>query len=396
MIGRFAAAALLALAASPARAQESVFNLPAFGVPASGESIRARGLGGAGLGLEGEPFTLEVPAQLTRFVRTGLHLSAVGQRTDVEDRARSAKIEDVAFPMGQLVFPAWRGTALSLGFHQFVDFDAAVATATVFEDDTLPVSLRSEGGISIVAPGAAWAVDDRTSVGASLDMYLGSRLLVRRIDTGVIGGGALGTIDSVARDFRAVGMTLSVERVLGDARVAAAWRLRPSIDSEITQAPGGGLVGRTTEYDLPSELVLGGSKPLSRRLLAAAVLRWSDWGGLDDPAGSEYGSAVEIGGGIEFAPGAEELWVFGPEAHVRAGLRWRRLPLRIDGDPVDEWVASAGYGRAFWANWSRVDVVFEIGRRGDLDAVGITERFVRLGVGLSAFEQWRRGGPTRP
>lgn len=396
MIGRLATVSLVVLAVSPARAQESVFNLPAFGVPASGESIRARGLGGAGLGLDGEPFSVEVPAQLTRFTRTGFHLSAVGQRTDVEDRTQSGKIEDVAFPMGQLVFPAWRGTALSLAFHQFVDFDAAVTTTTVLEDDTLPVSLRSEGGISLIAPGAAWAVDDRTSVGASLDIYLGSRRLVRQIDTGEISSGALGTVDSVARDFRAVGVTVSLERAFGDAHVAAAWRLRPSIESEITQAAGSGVVGRTTEYDLPSEIVLGGSTRLSRRLLAGAVLRWSDWGGLEDPAGSQFGSAVEIGGGVELAPGDKQLWILGPDAPLRAGLRWRRLPLRVDGHPVDEWVASAGYGRAFWARWSRVDVVFEIGRRGDIDAVGVTESFMRFGVGLSAFEQWRRNRPGGP
>jgi hypothetical protein len=393
---RCALMAVFAFAASSAYAQESVFNLPAFGVPTSGESMRARALGGAGLGLEGDPFSLEAPAQLRRFVRTGFHLSAVGQRSDVEDRARSGKIEDVAFPMGQLVIPAWKGTAISVGFYQFVDFDAAVATTTVFEGDTLPISLRSEGGVSIVAPGGSLAIDDRTSVGASLDIYLGSRRLVREIDTAGIGGGALGTVDSVGRDFRALGVTLGAERDFGGTLLAAAWRWRPAIDSEITQAPGAGLVGTTTEYDLPSEFVVGGSRRLSQRLSASAVVRWSDWAGLDDPAGSEYGPAFETGGGVELTPGRRELWIFGPEAPLRAGFRWRRLPLRIDGEAVDEWVASAGYGRAFAGAWSRVDVVFEVGRRGDLDAIGVTERFLRLGIGLSAFEQWRRDAPSGP
>ena len=38
-----------------ARAQESVFNLPAFAVPEEGATIRTRALGGAGSGVGGSP-----------------------------------------------------------------------------------------------------------------------------------------------------------------------------------------------------------------------------------------------------------------------------------------------------------------------------------------------------
>ena len=397
MIGRVTLIAVAALvSAASLRAQESVFNLPAFGVPGTGASIRARGMGGAGLGLEVDPFSLEAPAQLTRFQQAAFHLSVIGQRTDVEDADRSSEIEDMAFPMGQLVVPAWKGTALGLGYYQFVDFDAAIESTILFEGDTLPASLRSEGGISVLAPAAGWAIDDRTAVGLSLDLYLGSRLLIRELDTADVTPGAIGTVDSVSRDYRAAGFTLSAERRLGRGRVAAIWRWRPSVDSRITVAPGGGLVGRSTEFDLPSELTIGGSSRLSRRMIGSAVLRWSDWGGVEDPAGGEFGSSVEVGGGIELEPASRALWLFGPDTPLRAGLRWRRLPLRVEGEPVDEWTASLGYGRSFLAGLGRIDLVLEAGRRGDVDTVGIRESFLRLGVGLSAFEQWRRDAPPGP
>jgi len=385
---------LLALAA-PLAAQESVFNLPTLGVPATGESIRSRALGGGGLGLDGEPFSLEAPAQLARFGRAGFHLSAVGQKVTVENEDGSGELEDVAFPMGQVVFPAWRRTALAIGFYQFVDFDAAVRTEVLFEGDTLPAALTSEGGISVLAPAVGWAPDRSTAVGASVDVYLGSRRLVRELGTEELTPGAVVTSDSLTRDFRAVGFTVSAERQFADARLAAAWHWRPTVDSEITDAPAG-LEGSSTEFDLPSELILGGATRVSRRIVASAALRWSDWGSFEDPAGSEYGSSIELGGGIEIAPGSRWMRVFDPESPLRLGLRWRRLPLRVQGQPVTEWVASAGYGRGFLASWSRVDVVVETGRRGDLGTHGLTERFVRLGIGVSAFEQWRRNAPNRP
>jgi hypothetical protein len=384
------------LGAAPLAAQESVFNLPTLGVPSVGESIRSRALGGAALGLDAEPFSLEAPAQLARFRWTGFHLSAVGQRLTVENEGGSGKLEDVSFPMGQVVFPAWGRSALAVGFYQFVDFDATVESEIEFEGDTIPVSLASDGGISVLAPAVAWMPDERTGVGASVDLYLGSRRLVRVLETDDLSPGAVVTSDSLSRDFRAVGVTVSAERGFGDGtRIAAAYRWRPTVDSEITASPAG-LEGSAIELDLPSEWTVGGATRVSRRLVVSAATRWSDWSSLDDPAGSDYGSSLEVGAGLEISPGGRWMWIFNPDSPLRFGFRWRKLPLRVAGESVDEWVASAGYGRSFLGARSRVDLVFETGRRGDLDTHGLTERFLRIGLGLSAFEQWRGGAPGRP
>jgi hypothetical protein len=385
----------LVLAAAPLAAQESVFNLPLLGVPSIGESIRGRGLGGASLGIEAEPFSLEAPAQLARFRWTGFHLSALGQRLTVENEAGSGELEDVSFPMGQVVFPAWGRSALAVGYYQFVDFDASVEGETEFEDDTLAVSLSSEGGISVLAPAVAWMPDDRTAIGASVDVYLGSRRLVRVLATEDLSPGAVVSSDSLSRDFQAVGVAVSAERGFGEGtRIGAAWRWRPTLDSEIT-APEG-LEGAAIELDLPSEWTVGGATRVSRRAVVSAAGRWSDWGSIEDPAGSEYGASLELGAGLEISSGGQWMWIFEPESPLRLGFRWRKLPLRVEDESVDEWVASAGYGRSFLGARGRVDLVFEAGRRGDLDTHGLTERFLRIGVGLSAFEQWRGGSPGRP
>jgi hypothetical protein len=394
--GLLAAFVVLA-AALPVAAQESVFNLPVLGVPSSGESMRARALGGAGIGLPADPFSLEAPAQLARFGRSAFQLSAMGQRLDVEDADGSGTLDDVSFPMGQAVFPAWDGTALALGFYQFVDFEAAVQSELLFEGDTVPASLTSEGGITVIAPAVAWAVGPRTALGGSLDVYLGSRRLVRRLEIGDVTTGGVVVADSLSRDFRAVGFTVSAEQVLGDrTRLGAAWRWRPTVDSEITDAPGVGLEGATSEFDLASEVTVGGSIQLSRRVLGAAVVRWSDWGDFASEAGGTFGSSWEVGGGLEITPTGRRLLLFHAEAPLRVGARWRQLPLQVAGEPVREWSLSLGYGRRFVAAWSRADLVVEMGRRGDRDTHGLTERFLRLGLGFSAFEQWRRDAPNRP
>ena len=387
---------MLALA-TPARAQESIFNLPGFGLPVTAETMRGRALGGAGLGLPGEAFSLDNPAQLARFSRAGLYLSLLGQRTRVEDARTEGNITDVVFPTAQIVLPAWGASSVGLDFTQYLDFDAALETSTVFEGDTVPLALQSEGGIAILSPSLAYGVNGRTAVGVSLDVYLGSRELLRTADFSGLEGGAVTTTDSLARDFRALGLTVGAERHVGPVRIAASWHLRPTIESEVTAASGPDREGTAVEFDLPSELTLGVTAQIGADLVAAAALRRAAWGAADLPglSAGTLEDAIEIGGGMEYAPQDGLARVLGPETPLRLGYRWRRLPLVVEGEAVTEWTASAGIGRGFGGR-SRLDLVLETGRRGSVDSHGLSERFLRFGVGLSTFEQWRRDSPAAP
>lgn len=389
---RTVALALVGVAlAAPVRAQESVFNLPAFGLPASGETMRARGQGGAGIGLPGDAFSLENPAMLARFESAGFYLTLLGQQTHVEDPLEEGDFDDVAFPMGQAVVPAFDGV-IGVGFHEFVDFDGALESTVAFEEDTLPVTLDSNGGLFVLAPAVGWPVGRRTAIGASLDVYLGSREVVRSVAVENLAGTTITTSDSLDRDFSGVGLTLGIEQGIGrDARVGISYRLRPHAASEITDSTGDALVGRETDFDLPDELLVGATARVTGALRASFVFRSSGWGGFDGGSLEEgdLEDVVEIGGGIEFEPADPVAVLFGPGAPLRAGLRWRRLPIRVEDTEVGEWALTFGYSRGFGPR-SLIDVVLEYGRRGSLDDNGLTERHWRLGVGIGLFEQWRR------
>ncbi len=380
-----------------ARAQESVFNLPAFAVPEEGSTIRTRALGGAGSGVGGDVFTLANPAPIARFRRAGLYLSLIGQNVTVDGEDATGDFTDVMFPMAQIVIPGWEGSVFAVGYYQFVDFDTDLEATVEFEGDSLPVELESTGGVSVLSPAAAYSFGAATQVGVSADFYLGSREIVRVVDLADLSPGALAASDSLTRDFGGVGFTIGIERAIGPrVRLSAAYRHRPTIESEVTRAPDDALEGVRSEFDLPSEIILGAAWQPSQGLVATAGYRRSSWSSFD-PEGVEnvgFGDAVEVGGGIEYSSAVERAMVLGPQAPLRLGYRWRRLPLEIDGEPVSEWVASLGYGRTLGATGrSGVDVVVEYGQRGSLDDHGLEESFVRLGVGFRTFEQWRRDRP---
>lgn len=394
-----AIAATAALVATPATAQESVFNLPGFGLPGTGESMRGRALGGAALGLGGETFSLENPAVAAGFGRAGAHLSFLGHRATIEDRTSEGDVEDVAFPMGQVVVPAWGRSAVTIGFYQFLDFDAVIDGRTVFEGDTVGVTFEAEGGISVLSPGIGWSLDEKTALGATIDVYLGSREVIRGIDLSDVVDGAVATSDTLARDFSAVGFTIGAERRIGDrAQVSAAYKFRPTVESDVIRGLGleeGDEGILPVDIELPGELVIGGAARLSSRLLATAVYRYAGWSGATGTIGTEaeVDDAIEVGGGLELRPESSILGLFGPTAPLRVGARWRRLPLVLEGTQVTEWSLTGGYGRSFGPDRrGRVDLSVEFGRRGDLDEHGLAEEFVRFGVGVSAFDPWQRGG----
>ena len=186
------AIALGLLAPMAAIAQESVFNLPAFAVPEEGTSVRMRALGGAGSGLPGDVFSLANPAPLGRFRRAGLTVSLLAQETSVEGDDGSGDFSDVMFPLAQVVVPAWHNSVIALGYYQFVDFDTDLEATVEFQGESLPVQLESTGGVPVLAPAIAYALDPSTQLGASLDVYLGSREIVRVVDVGNVRTGAAG------------------------------------------------------------------------------------------------------------------------------------------------------------------------------------------------------------
>jgi long-subunit fatty acid transport protein len=380
-----------------AGAQESVFNLPAFAVPEEGSTIRSRALGGAGSGVSGDVFSLANPAPIARFRRAGLYLSVIGQDVTVDGESATGDFTDVMFPMAQIVIPAWEGSVFGVGYYQFVDFDTDLEATVEFEGDSLPVELESTGGVSVLSPAAAYSFGAGTQVGVSADFYLGSREIVRVVDLEDLSPGALATSDSLSRDFGGIGFTVGMEHAIGPrVRLSAAYRHRPTIESEITRAADDALEGVRSEFDLPGEVILGAAWQPWPELIATAGYRRSSWSSFD-PEGVEnigFGNAIEVGGGVEYSSAVERAMVLGPQAPLRLGYRWRRLPLEIEGVSVTEWVASVGYGRSLGgAGRSGVDVVLEYGQRGSLDDHGLEESFLRLGVGFRTFEQWRRDRP---
>lgn len=401
--GLLAAVLALALGAGPLGGQESVFGQLGFGLPEDGLSVRSRGMGGTAAALPRIHFTFRNAASLAVFDRTGMSIGGLFQSRSARDPAAESTLTSSELPFFQLVFPLGGATVLGGGYYRYLDFDGFVDTGTRFRGDSLPVRLTTDGGLSVLSPQLATQLTRYARVGGGVDFYTGSRERLREIE---FPAGGVSTRDSVRHAFRGVGFSvgahlLPLERLV----LGAAYRSGATLEGELQAGagagdpdePGGedgnGGEAAQLEVELPATFYAAASYRLGRRLTLAAEFdlgRWSEFevDGRRDPA---YRDARGLAAGVEYAfPGAV---LFLPEGTVlRAGGRTRTLPRRFGGEEVRERALTLGLGQVVGIGASILDLSLEAGRRGSLDDNGLREDFLRLGVSLSAFEEWPQRG----
>nr|MBA2564572.1 hypothetical protein [Gemmatimonadota bacterium] len=154
---------------------------------------------------------------------------------------------------------------------------------------------------------------------------------------------------------------------------------------------------RDVSVDLPETFHGGASYRFDTRLTVGVEVELARWGDfeVDGRSVAGYDDASGGGGGVEYSF-PKRLGPLPEGTVLRAGARTRTLPQRFGGERVRESALTVGFGQIVGIGASNLDVSFEAGKRGSLGDNGIEEPFVRLGIGLSAFEQWVAIAPDQP
>jgi hypothetical protein len=398
-------------------AQESIFGVLGFGLPDDGLSVRSRGMGNASAAVPGIHFTFRNPAALAGFDRTGISVASLLQSRRAEDATGESTQNSAEVPFIQLAFPLGSGLVLGGGYYRYLDFDGFIDTATLFRGDSLPVRLTTDGGISVLSPQLAGWLSRALRIGAGADFYTGSRK--QRRDVEFDPDVAVSTSDSVEYGFTGLGFSAGVHvSPVNGLLLGAGYRSKVTLEGDLETAPGfdpdsdsdadgdqdpdGGtdpvetdtLFVEQIDVELPETIYAGASYRLNPRLLLAGELEIARWENFEidgEPFG-EGEDVVGFGGGVEYTF-PRRLLILAQGTVLRAGARTRTLPQRFGGEPVRERAVSLGVGQVIGIGASNLDLSLEAGGRGSLDKNGIEEPFFRLGISLSAFEQWSSPTP---
>jgi hypothetical protein len=377
------ASAATALSVGQLTAQ-SLFAGRGLGFVGEALDARARSLGGAGLGLPEPGLSLINPAEVGQIPVSALHVTVQPNRYTAEFGAEESSAGTVRFPLIHAVLPFRRWTA-SIGYAAFLDQNWAVQRDTTIQlgGTATQVTDRfaSHGGASRLRLGAAYAVTERFSVGAGVDVYTGS---ARDTTYRVFAGQPLRpAVETRLVGFSGTGYSAGVrwrpsDPVALSASVTAGGQLNVTPEDE---------AGERRSYELPVKIAGGVSGRVTPTTLVALSGDWAGWssvnGGLAAAGGARDTWAV--GGGVEW----EAIRAGTRVVPLRLGARRAGLPFRWedaagDGGWADERLVTLGAGLRMAGGGATIDAAVDRGERGGPDA-GISESFWRISLSLTVL-----------
>jgi hypothetical protein len=145
------------------------------------------------------------------------------------------------------------------------------------------------------------------------------------------------------------------------------------------------------EVTFPLNLTVGLAWQPFERFVIGGDIDYIDWktGYLFNGLPLSYmNNNFRVGAGVEFKPSKRRLASYGNRINYRAGVFFGQMNFLANNEPVNEYGLSFGLGLPISRSFSRLDIAFQAGKRGDIEINGLSEMFFRLNFSVSASELW--------
>ncbi|HSG81245.1 MAG TPA: hypothetical protein VLC48_03270 [Gemmatimonadota bacterium] len=353
-----------------------------LGRPVQPLDARARGMGGAAVALHGANLSLVNPASMQGLAVSGVWVTFMPESRTVNGVVARGEIHTADFPLARMVIPFRDVWAVGVGFGSYLNQDWNVQFVDTLQLSTGPVAFQetrtSSGGISQLHVDVARRVSETWSLGLGGIYYFGKTALTveRAFASDANFRGYLAT-DGIKYD--GWGVVLGTE-----------WQPIPEMIVGLAGTWGAGLhleadsSGAQKEFDQPFAIDLGASWRLTPDFTLALASGWTRWSTISDdlpkPGASDN---------WRFALGSELRLLSNQSTRVdgRLGGRLEQLPFRLRRGAPWERALSLGLGTMFRGGLGRIDLAYEIGKRGQKDTNEVEETFSRWTITLSVFSR---------
>ncbi|HLQ67326.1 MAG TPA: hypothetical protein VK123_08865 [Candidatus Limnocylindrales bacterium] len=393
--------ACLCLGSAPAAWGASALSVGGLGEPSLEESARLRALGGAGAAEHGpRNFSLVNPASVGEVEHLVLEGTILPESRRVESLSSGSETaHDTAIPslraLIRLPGKFTVGAAYLVGTNARFGIDRPETSGT-----TSTLRIDGVGGIDLIRITMARRLNSMLNVGADYEVIAGS---FREDWVRDFADTALATTrDTLEASWEHQGRwRLGAQLHRGGWALGGVYEMARRLPLTTTQRTAGSFVRREHQSLLiPSGFTVGAAGSVTERLKIAAQYRRANW---DKEAVQsdlvDFRALERYGFGIEWLPPPGET-SFLKRLPVRVGgsiLKWPDLlPPAGAGDVsggsvgVKEWTVSLGTGIRSQDRGGSVDFTLEAGSRGDRDALGLREKFLRLAVTLQVSDDtWK-------
>jgi hypothetical protein len=394
-----ACAWLLACAATAGA--NSIFSVGGLGEPQLEEAARLRALGGAGAAEHGpRDISLVNPASLADVDRLLLQATVVPAYRKISATSVSENANETTFPSARAIIALPGRLVLSGSYVSGTDAEFTVERPETTGAHSI-LRVDGTGGINFLRLSLARRLVPALRLGVDWEVISGSyRETWFRTFTD---SGLVNSRDTLEVKYPKKGrFRFGAQLVKGDWTLGGVFETSQSLPVEQRRSTPGAvdfLPGKRMIY--PSGLILGASAPVTERVRAVAQYRRANW-----RHSSLESDLVDFRPLQRFSFGVERKDA-GPGEHsalkrmpIRIGayiLQWPDLLPRagavdISGGTVEvnERAITLGGGIVTKDQGGGLDLSLELGTRGDKSDLGISEKFLRLGISfLVSDETWR-------
>ena len=291
----------------------------------------------------------------------------------------------------RILFPIGRNASFAAGLNPVSLADFTLSSKGTLAGVDYERTLEGKGGLNVASASLFYSFGWRIRAGLSANLHFGR--IEETWKTSFSRAEYIDSDDRLTTDVRGVGATGGViVSLTRQWMVGAVYTpgTKLTTEGQALYTFGKQTDPQTSKLKIPFAWGVGTTYTLWNKLLLGADIagqRWSTFK-VDGKIPPGYRDACRFGGGAQFTATREEFQNYFKRVTYRLGSYYGILPYRdSEGNGVTELFLTLGIGLPFHKNLGRVDVAYEIGRRGSSNNP-VEENIQRLHISVTGGEKW--------
>lgn len=192
--------------------------------------------------------------------------------------------------------------------------------------------------------------------------------------------------------FTSARVNTQVNLVSTNSQVIGSFDVSSGEEVEVVEVDLESMGLRYTELKIPTIASFGLGFGQDKKWFAGAEYSFQEFSSFENPFVSvenlEYVDASTIAFGVYFIPDYASFTSYLKRVNYRAGLRYDKTGIKINGKEIDNFGITFGVGLPLGRAFSNMNIGFELGRRGTSAAGLLEENYLKVGIGLSLNDRW--------
>ncbi|QWX83157.1 hypothetical protein H0I23_11925 [Cellulophaga sp. HaHaR_3_176] len=371
-------------------------------------------MGGVSMHADSIHINLKNPAAYSKL-RLTTYSAGISQKrsslksADANDNASVTNLDYLS-----IGFPVSSRAAVGFGIMPYssVGYDLS-STITNTDDTTLTNEYTGDGGLNRAYLSTGYAITDDLSVGVTLNYNFGTINTTRVQSLSTAQYGTLDRRESTVNGFdfnyrmnfspklnekyrvySTVGFDTQLNLNSENTQTIGSFSRVNGIDVEVYESDLASQGLKSTEIRVPTIITFGLGIGEDLKWFAGAEYSFQDLGDYEndffDASNVTYSDATSVSIGGYYIPDYSSFTSYLSRVTYRAGVRMSNSGMTVNNEEINDFGITFGTGLPMGRSISNLNIGFEIGKRGTIEAGLIEENYFKINVGLSLNDKWFR------